>query len=93
METILRGLIEHKIDTEIQLENLQILAETFRSFPIKSVEDCLFGHIIGSVSEFYLTFSKSNRRQLTEDEMEEFWEIIERRTMEIKGKIKLALSK
>jgi len=93
METTIRGIIEKHIDRMTQPKNLEIVAMSFERFPIKSMEDCLFGFVVGSAVYQYSFLTESVGKPLTEDEATEFWDIIERRTMEIRGKIKLALGK
>jgi len=95
MEATVRGQIEKSIETITETEQLAQIAVGFRQrFPIKSVEDCVFGFIVGSLLSSYTAFmTMAGRTSLTDEEVNEFWDIIERRTLEIKGKIKLALGK
>lgn len=96
MEIAIRGILEKHIDSLAQPERLEGLAIIFESFQVKSIEDCLFGFVVGSAFLQFATLigsMGSQPRQATDDEMKEFWEIIMRRTLEIKGKIKLALSR
>lgn len=94
METRIRGIIEKHIDRHTQPENLEIYIKSFRRFPIKSMEDCLFGYIVGCVitEVAYLTATMKGR-VTTLDELKELWGIIDERAMEIRGRIKLALGK
>jgi len=93
METTIRGIIEQYIDRIIQLESLEQLIIGFQRFPIKSMENCLFGYVVGSAVVEYSYLITMIGRQPSIDKMKEFWDIIDRRTMEIRGKIKLALGK
>jgi hypothetical protein len=65
----------------------------FRRFPIKSMEDVVFGFVVGSVVVDFSYLITMMERQPTLDEMKEFWQIIDRRALEIRGKIKVALGK
>ena len=95
METELRGLIEKEIDSLIVPETLEKLVVWFQTmFPIKSMEDSLFGFIVGTIFSRFLTITAVGTQGLPNDaQVKEFMELIERRTMEIRGKIKLAISK
>lgn len=95
METELRGLIEQEIDQLIIPETLERLVVWFKAmFPIKSMEDGLFGFVVGAVFSRFLTIAAVGTQGLPNDvQIKEFMELIERRTMEIRGKIKLAINK
>lgn len=95
METTVRGLLEKEIDeliTPITLEKLIMMFQ--KIFPTKSMEDCLFGFIVGAIFTRALTIiTIGENRELNNAETKELVELLERRTMEIKGKIKLTLGK
>jgi len=89
MEATVRGLVEKEIDDLISPEFLKVEIELFKSrFPHKSIEDCLFGFIVGAAFMRFMNITKYSEKKALE-----LWEIIDRRTLEIKGKIKLALGK
>lgn len=89
METTIRGMLEKEIDTLITPKTLGSLFVAFQRFPIKSMEDSLFGFVVGFIYCRFLVIKASP----TEEEMKELMEMIERRTMEIKGKIKLVMGR
>jgi hypothetical protein len=93
METTLRAILEKDIDSLIPevLEKGLVFKEVF---PIKSLEDFLLGYILGMLSQkMMMIIQFGHQRPPNDAEMKEFLGLIERRTMEIKGKIKLAMSK
>ena len=94
MEVDIRGLIEKDIDSLIESATIDRLVVWFKEmFPIGSLEDSLFGFIVGAVFARFLGLLEERGRKPTNAEVKEFMELIERRAMEIKGKIKLALNK
>lgn len=95
MEVTLRGTLEKEIDALIKPETLAGLIELFKVlFPTKSMDDALFGFVVGAIySRFLSIVQMVSRREPSEDETKECIEMIERRTFEIKGNIKLALGK
>lgn len=95
MEATIRGLIERNIERITETEQLAMMAGNFReSFPVSSMEDCLFGYVIGSALVHYLGLEAlSRKKELTLEEVKKFWDILKGRTMYIKGRIKLALNK
>jgi hypothetical protein len=61
---------------------------------VKSTEDSLFGLIVGAMVGRFLTIVAITKQRLPkDDELKEFMQLIERRTMEIRSKIRLAMSK
>jgi hypothetical protein len=95
METNFRGILEKEIDSLIQPETLEGLVIVFKAlFPISSMQDSLFGFVVGAIySRFLSIMQLVYRRQANDAELKEFVELIERRTLEIKGKIRLAMGK
>ena len=95
MEVTLRGLLEKEIDSLTEPETLTNVIEMFKVlFPTKSMEDALFGFVVGAIYARFLSIVQiANRRIPSEDETKEYIEMIERRTMQIKGTIKLATGK
>lgn len=86
--------MEKEIDNMVSLDSIDKWIAYSEFFPLNTVEDFCFGVIVG----FILTASMAIARTLygrdaTEEEMKEVMNIIERRTMEIRGNIKLATSK
>ena len=85
METTIRGILEKEIESmthpDILGELVQKLPETF---PTKSLEDCLFGFIVGVIFGRFVSLTKA---KATAGGAEEFWDLLERRAMEIRGKI------
>ncbi len=93
METTLRGMLEEDIDS-LTPEDLETGLVFKKVFPMKYLEDFLLGFILGMLSEkMAMIIQFAYHRPPNEAEMKEFLNLIERRTMEIKGKIKLAMSK
>jgi len=95
METILRGLIEKELDSMSKTETLNTMIGMFKqTFPIKSMEDAVFGLFVGAILTRAITIIELGyRREPTNEENLEMFDIIERRTLEIKSKIKLALGR
>jgi hypothetical protein len=95
MEVTLRGFVEKEIDSLIVPEILEKLVMWFQTtYPIKSTEDSLFGFIVGAIFGRFATIIAITYHRFPNDgEFKEFMELLERRTMEIKSKIKLAMSK
>ena len=93
MEITLRGMLEKEIDS-ITSEVLETVLVFKEFFPMKSLEDFLLGFILGMLYLRMTTIIQLGYHRLpNEAEVKEFLNLIERRTMEIKGKIKLAMSK
>lgn len=94
METTIRGILEKDIESLTQPDILGIYIQGFQNtFPMKSMEDVCFGFIIGVILGRFVSLNKIIRREITKADTSEFWKMMEKRTMEIKGKIKVALSK
>ena len=97
MEPSFRGMIEKDIDN-LLAEELDDLKEVYakhiqENFIVKSVEDVLFGWMLGMVhSDVDNWFLAKFHRNPTAEEIKEFWEIIVRRGPEIQTKVKLTLS-
>ena len=63
-------------------------------FPLSSLEDFIFGSVLGVLyCKFRIHFERAYRREPDRIETNRFFDIIERRTMEIRGKIKLAINR
>jgi hypothetical protein len=93
VEITLRGFLEKEIDS-LTPEVLGKVLVFEKFFPMKSLEDFLLGFIVGMMSmRMAMTIQIGYNRQPNDAEMGELFELIERRTTEIKGKIKLAMSK
>jgi len=95
MESRVRGILEQEIEVTTSPETLRTLISRARALTTKNLEDCLFGLIIGFIFGRWATFlyPKIIMKVPTDAEVEEFWGMIEKRTMYIRGKIKLALGK
>jgi hypothetical protein len=95
MESTLRGLVEKDIDSLLVPEVLEKVIIWFRkSYPLRSAKDSLFGFIVGTMFGRFSTITAlAEKRQPNDAELKEFLELIERRTLEIKSKIKLVLNK
>jgi hypothetical protein len=91
METSLRGILEKDLDS-VTVEVLKT-ALRFKDFlPMKSIEDFLFGFLVGMVvARMATTIQIFYSRQINDAETSELMDLIQRRTLEIKGKIKLAM--
>ena len=94
IETTLRGILEKETETITNPNILQNLSTRFQNLLTKSIEDCLFGVVVGFLwGRFASLITVRHGRFPTDAEIHEFWEMIEKRTMYIKGRIKLATSR
>jgi len=95
MEIQLRGWVEKELDKMLRTDYIsRILLDVCRKLPTGSVEDFCFGFIVGHINAgsqgqaiFY------HKREMTREEWDEVMNIIERRTMEIKGRLKYVLGR
>ena len=93
MEATLRGMVEKDIDS-MTPEVLETVLVFKNVFPMKSLEDFLLGFILGMLYVRMTTIIQLGyHRPPSDSELKDFLDLIERRTLEIKGKIKLAMSK
>ena len=91
MESEVRGRLEKELDRLLKPEVINMIARISEKLPLKSVEDFCFGYVVGDI--IVGTFEESRiryGRDATPEEMEEALNLIYRRTLEIKGAIKLA---
>lgn len=91
MEYKLRGWVEKELDRLMQPEILANLVAISTRFPLNQTEDFVFGYIIGCINhgsqaQTLLYF----KREMSREEWNEVMEIVERRTLEIRGKISMA---
>lgn len=94
METTIRGMLEQDIESLTQPDVLRVYIKGFQNaFPMKSMEDVCFGFIIGAILGRFVSLNKIIGREVTKADTTEFWRMMQKRTMEIKGKIKVALGK
>jgi len=97
LEPLLRGSIEHHIDVILGEKVLDNALEMFRKGlapSVKDIEDALFGYVIGRTLEFsFAAVQVYYRRNPTDEEFKEIAEILERRAMEIKSKIRLIVNR
>jgi len=93
MESEVRGRLEKELDRLLKPEVISMIVKISENLPLQSVEDFCFGYFVGDI--IVGTFEESRiryGRDVTPEEMEEALNLIYRRTMEIKGAIKLATS-
>ena len=95
METTIRGILEKEIESITNPDNLRSMSIRFQNLLTKSVEDSLFGYVVGFLLGRFMSliYIKIRTESVADAETREFWEMIEKRTMYIKGRIKLALGK
>jgi hypothetical protein len=96
MEPKLRGVIEKMLDQMLTSEHLEDMSEVYELYKpfVKSKEDTMFGDIVGSMTERFISFIMDfDRRKPTDAEMKEFLDIIDRRAQEIKSKILMLTSR
>lgn len=94
METTIRGLLEKDIDSLTKIDTLNKYAMVFRQlYPMKPLDDCLFGLVVGAILGRYITLNQTIEKDLTDENIQELWNMIEKRTMFITGQIRLALGK
>jgi hypothetical protein len=91
MEFMVRGAVEKLLD-ETTPDELKWILELFGSnIPVSNKEDFLLGYVVGYIYALIRAPKFIQKTDLTQSETEEYRAIIERRFMDIKGKIKLAL--
>ena len=95
MEPLIRGLFERFVDSlliETELKKLIELVVYFKP-TIKSEEDAAFGFLIGYAwGQLNLICRTMNKREPTEEEIGGSFEILIRRSEDIKSKIRVALN-
>jgi hypothetical protein len=90
---LIRGLLEKELDS-VTPESVEMWTSFKKLLPLASLEDFIFGFILGGLYfRFYTVIKIAYQREPDNIENNRFLDIIERRTMEIKGKIKLAINK
>lgn len=93
MQATLRGYVEQVIDEGLKDENLENAFTFIKNFEplIKSSTDVMFGHFLGTVrmSVFYYVYVFYHRTP-TNEELNDFNNIVQRRTREIKSRISMA---
>jgi len=94
MESKFRGFVEKELDSMVSLDAIEKIVAYSKNFPLHTVEDFCFGAIVG----FILTAAVAGAKMMygrdpTDKEMMEAMNIVDRRTMEIRGVIKLAMGK
>ena len=95
MEPALRGALEKAIEA-FTAPTIDLLVNNIVSaFPSKNLEDLVFGVIVGYLWGTWRTYTVTFDlgKEIKPEDSKEFWEMMEKRTLEIKGKIKLALNK
>jgi len=94
MESTFRGRLEKELDRVLKPEVIATIVKISKNIPLKSVEDFCFGYIVGDIiSGTFAEARMSYGRDTTAEEMDEALNMIYRRTLEIKGAIKLAMSR
>jgi len=98
MDALIRGSIEHFLDN--LLEDPKILPSALDMFKkalaptVKNIEDTLFGYVMGRTIQFaFITVQIYHRRPPTEDEFNEIGQMLTRRAVEIKSKIRLIVNR
>lgn len=94
MEYKLRGWVEKSLDEFTEPEFIDKIVDVSRRFPVKNLEEFCFAFIVGQInagSQAQVNFFFE--RDWTREEFNEVMDIVERRTTEIKGKIRLALGR
>lgn len=94
MESVFRGYVGKEVDSMVTPEAIDKIIVYSKNFPLHKVEDFCFGVIVG----FILTATVAGAKMLygrdaTDKEMMEAMNMVNRRAMEIKGAIKLAMGK
>ncbi len=91
MEAVARGVVEQAIDDELSDRRLELSHSTFRRFEelgiIDSAESAMFGKIYSEAFSYFINYKMHSREAISLQEMEEFERVIDRRLMEIKGRI------
>lgn len=87
---ILRGLLEKIIDERLTEQFLTKAHDFFEKLrpAVSKREDAIFGYIIGeTIARSFASFTKTVNRDFTEEEIDEVFNIIERRSLEIRRRI------
>jgi len=93
LDVLIRGLLEKELDS-LTPETMEKLTPFKELLLLASLEDFIFGFILGSLNlRFHTIIQTAYQREPNRIEINRFLDIIERRTMEIKGKIKLAINR
>jgi len=91
MEAVARGVVEQAIDDELSERRLELNFNTFKRFEeeglIESAESAMFGKIYSEAFSYFVNYKMYSKNPISLDEMEEFERVIDRRVMEIRGKI------
>jgi len=91
MEAVARGVVEQAIDDELSDRRLELSHNTFRRFEemgiIECAESAMFGKIYSEAFSYFINYKMHSREPISLREMEEFEKVIDRRVMEIKGRI------
>lgn len=98
MDAIMRGVHEGFIDSilknEALLQSAQGVFEKVLECPVEKVEGTMFGYIVGRILQFSETaFQLRYQRLPIDQEALEIGEILVRRAMEIRSKIKLVMNR
>lgn len=94
MESAFRGYVEKELDSMLTPEAIDKIVAYSKYFPLHTVEDFCFGVIVGFILTATVAVAKMlYGRDATDEEMMEAMNIVDRRAMEIRGAIKLAMGK
>jgi len=89
-----RGRLEKELDRLLKPEVIDTIVKISEDLPLKTVEDFCFGYIVGDIIVGAYEESRVRYgRELNPEEMDEALNLIYRRTIEIKGAIKLAMGR
>jgi hypothetical protein len=93
VDVLIRGLLEKELDS-VTPETMEKWTSFNELLPLTSLEDFIFGFILGSLYlRFHTVIEAAHQREPNDIENGRFLDVIERRTMEIRGKIKLAINR
>jgi hypothetical protein len=94
LESEVRGRLEKELDRLLKPEVIDMIVKISENLPLKSVEDFCFGYIFGDIVVGAYEESRVRYgRELNPEEMDEALNLIYRRTIEIKGAIKLTMGR
>lgn len=97
IDPIIRGSIEKHIDRCLGEEKLDAIADWFKSeyrgIIFHNLNDALFGFVVGSAFSYFVGCLSQLGSPPEDDDINESYQIIQRRATEIKGKIDYVLGK
>ncbi|MBN2334189.1 hypothetical protein JXL21_01430 [Candidatus Bathyarchaeota archaeon] len=91
MEAVARGVVEQAIDDELSDRRLELTHNTFKRFEemgiLDSAESAMFGKIYAEAFSYFINYKMHSKEPISLHEMAEFEKVIDRRVIEIKGRI------